>query len=159
MEVHSTMFAAAQELHRRFRHRSAELIATDIFQSQRLQSATKNVGKYNAFVSLECKRLNAGKLTCATVFVLLILKLSTEIPEGQPRQKVNELAKKIGAKWSAMSDEEKIAATTEELAHLRERRANREVGEHRVAATAAQDSFLTLERVQENVSCLSVLLD
>lgn len=51
-----------------------------------------------------------------------------------------------------MSDEEKVAATKDELPHLRDRRANREVGEHRIAATAAQDSFLTLERVQENVS-------
>ena len=53
--------------------------------------------------------------------------------------------------WEVMSEEEKDAATREELAHLRDRRANKEVGEHRVSATAAQDSVLTLQCVQETV--------
>lgn len=73
MEIHSTMYAAAQELHSRFPHRSVELVTTDIFQSQRLQSATKNVGNYSAFVSLECKRLNAGELKVVASFIYLLL--------------------------------------------------------------------------------------
>ena len=155
LEIHGKMFEAAKELHQRFPHLSPELIATDIFQSERLQSSTKDVGKYSAFVSLECKCRNAGEFTCATI--LFILTLPTDVPEGQPRRKVHEMSKEIAAKWREMSKEEKDAATKEELAHLRDRRANKEVGEHWVAATAAQDSFLTLERVQENVSLLGVL--
>lgn len=69
MEIHNTMYTAAEELHSRFPHRSTELIATDIFQSQRLQSATKNVGNYSAFVSLECERLNAGELTYVIIMI------------------------------------------------------------------------------------------
>ncbi|KAE9386539.1 hypothetical protein BT96DRAFT_1005981 [Gymnopus androsaceus JB14] len=138
LEIHGKMFEAAKELHQRFPHLSPELIATDIFQSERLQSSTKDVGKYSAFVSLECKRRNA------------------DVPEGQPRRKVHEMSKEIAAKWCEMSKEEKDAATKEELAHLHDCRANKEVGEHRVAATAAQDSFLTLERVQENLTRLTM---
>ncbi|KAE9404796.1 hypothetical protein BT96DRAFT_935467 [Gymnopus androsaceus JB14] len=138
LEVHQQIYAAAAEIHERFIHIPTELIATDIFQSERLQASTKNVGRYNAFVSLQSKLMNA------------------EVPEGQPRQKVNELSKKIAKMWEVMSEEEKDAATREELAHLRDRRANKEVGEHRVSATAAQDSVLTLQRVQETLQRLTM---
>ncbi|KAF9068256.1 hypothetical protein BDP27DRAFT_1166056, partial [Rhodocollybia butyracea] len=128
----------AAEIHERFPQLSVDLIVTDIFQSERLQSATKDVGRYSAFVSLESKRLNA------------------EVPEGQPRRKVHEMSSEIAAKWREMSEEEKDVATKGELAHLRDRRANKEIGEHRVPAAAAHDSFLTLERVQENLERLNI---
>ncbi|KAF9075292.1 hypothetical protein BDP27DRAFT_1157885, partial [Rhodocollybia butyracea] len=77
-------------------------------------------------------------------------------PEGQPRRKVHEMSSEIAAKWRTMSEEEKDIATKVELEHLHDRRANREVGEHRVPAAAAQDSFLTLEHVQENLKRLNM---
>ena len=61
LEVHQQIYAAAAEIHERFIHLPTELIATDIFQSERLQVSTKNVGRYNAFVSLQSKLMNAGK--------------------------------------------------------------------------------------------------
>ncbi|KAF9054925.1 hypothetical protein BDP27DRAFT_1146541, partial [Rhodocollybia butyracea] len=138
LDVHQQIYAAAAEIHERFPQLSVDLIVTDIFQSERLQSATKDVGRYSAFVSLESKRLNA------------------EVPEGQPRRKVHEMSSEIAAKWREMSEEEKDVATKGELAHLRDRRANKEIGEHRVPAAAAHDSFLTLERVQENLERLNI---
>ncbi|KAF9063160.1 hypothetical protein BDP27DRAFT_1170318, partial [Rhodocollybia butyracea] len=127
----------AEEIHERFPKMAVELILTDIFQSERLQSATKDVGRYSAFVSLESKRLNA------------------EVPEGQPRRKVHEMSSEIAAKWRELSEAEKNEATKEELAHLRDRRANKEIGEHQVPAAAAQDTLLTLERVKENLRRLT----
>ncbi|KAE9403527.1 hypothetical protein BT96DRAFT_990188 [Gymnopus androsaceus JB14] len=108
LEVHQQIYAAAAEIHECFIHLPTELIATDIFQSERLQVSTKNVGRYNTFVSLQSKLMNA------------------EIPEGQPRQKVDELSKKISKMWEVMSEEEKDAATREELAHLCDCQANKE---------------------------------
>jgi hypothetical protein len=61
------------------------------------------------------------------------------------------MSSEIAARWRAMSESEKDEATKSELAHLRDRRANKEIGEHRVTAAAAQDSFLTIERVRESV--------
>jgi hypothetical protein len=88
------------------------------------------------------------------IYIYISNILPTEVPEGQPRRKVHEMSSEIAAKWRTMSEEEKDIATKVELEHLRDRRANREVGEHRVPAAAAQDSFLTLERIEENVSTL-----
>ena len=75
----------------------------------------------------------------------------TELPEGAPKQKINEMALKISKRWKIMSEDEKNNATKDALIELRERRENREVGEHKPGAAAAQDSFLTSERIQETV--------
>ncbi|KAF9071998.1 hypothetical protein BDP27DRAFT_1170033, partial [Rhodocollybia butyracea] len=74
---------------------------------------------------------------------------------GQPRRKVHEMSSEIAAKWREMSEAEKNEATKEGLAHLRDRRANKEIGEHQVPAAAAQDTFLTLERVKDNLRRLT----
>lgn len=83
---------------------------------------------------------------------LFLIAYQTELPEGAPKMKVNEMSTKISKKWGEMSEEEKNNATKDALIELRERRLNKEVGEHKPGAVAAQDSFLTGERVQETVS-------
>jgi hypothetical protein len=71
LEVHQQIYAAAQEIHERFPHLSVSLITTDIFQSERLQSATKDVGRYSAFVSLESKRINNGEFYLCDLYIYL----------------------------------------------------------------------------------------
>ncbi|KAE9392163.1 hypothetical protein BT96DRAFT_778287, partial [Gymnopus androsaceus JB14] len=75
---------------------------------------------------------------------------------GEPKKKVNELSKEISKKWKAMSDEEKNSLTKDVLVELRERRENKEVGEHKPGAVAAQDSFMTGERVQDTLKRLNM---
>lgn len=65
--------------------------------------------------------------------------------------KVHEMSSKIAEKWCKMSEEEKDSITKDALVELQERRLNKEIGEHKPGAVAAQDSFLTGERVQETV--------
>ncbi|KAE9387171.1 hypothetical protein BT96DRAFT_1005378 [Gymnopus androsaceus JB14] len=138
LKAHQRICEMALEIHEQFGNRSVDLIATDIFQSKRLQTATKDIGPYHAFVSLQARRMNA------------------ELPEGEPKQKVNELSKKISLLWKEMSKEERIDATKDTLVDLRERRENKEVGEHKPGAVAAQDSFLTGERIKETLECLNM---
>lgn len=54
-----------------------------------------------------------------------------------------------------MSPEEKITATKEDLAMLRERRENKEVGTHNMDITSSQDSTLTAEKLKDAVSFVS----
>lgn len=71
--------------------------------------------------------------------------------------KVHEMSAEISRKWRNMSEEEKDNTTKDTLVELRERRLNKEVGEHKPEAVAAQDSFLTGERVQDTVCALHSL--
>ncbi|KAE9389241.1 hypothetical protein BT96DRAFT_755967, partial [Gymnopus androsaceus JB14] len=93
---------------------------------------------YHAFVSMESKRINAGKYN------------------GEPKRKVNEMAEEISEAWKLLSKEERKNITKDVLGDLRERRANREIGRHNPGAVAAQDSFLTGERVRETLERLNV---
>ena len=151
IHVHEQIKQMATEIHHQFDKKySMDEIATDIFQSHRLRTATKDVGRYHAFVSMQSKIMNAGEYRCILKYLFLIAP-PTETPEGEPKKKVNELSKEISKKWKAMSDEEKNSLTKDILVELRECRENKEVGEHKPGAVAAQDSFMTGERVQDTV--------
>ena len=71
LEVHQQVYKAAEEIHEQFLHLPVDHIVTDIFQSERLQSATKDVGRYSVFVSLESKHLNAGEFYLFEYFFTL----------------------------------------------------------------------------------------
>ncbi|KAE9401741.1 hypothetical protein BT96DRAFT_991898 [Gymnopus androsaceus JB14] len=144
IHVHKQIKQMATEIHHQFNKKySMDEIATNIFQSHRLRTATKDVGRYHAFVSMQSKIMNA------------------ETPEGEPKKKVNKLSKEILKKWKTMLDEEKNSLTKDILVELRERRAlgmreNKEVGEHKPGAVAAQDSFMTGEQVQDTLKWLNM---
>ena len=65
-EAHQQIRRMAKELHEQFRNRTVDDIATDIFQSNRLQTSTKDIGRYHAFLSMQSKLLNAGELQTST---------------------------------------------------------------------------------------------
>ncbi|KAE9406808.1 hypothetical protein BT96DRAFT_987077 [Gymnopus androsaceus JB14] len=69
-------------------------------QSRQLKDSSKKVSCYAAFTSNQMKVLNA------------------ETPKGQPHQKVNQLLKMIAEKWGKMTEEERVAATEEDLVAL-----------------------------------------
>lgn len=71
-EAHQWIRQTAAEIHERFPRRSADEIATDIFQSHRLHTSTKDVGRYHAFVSLQSKVLNAGECRLYVRKIILI---------------------------------------------------------------------------------------
>lgn len=81
----------------------------------------------------------------------------TEIPEGVPKMKVHKMLTEISEKWRNMSEEEKDNITKDTLIELREHRLNKEVGEHKPGAVAAQDLFLTGECIQDMVRVLHSL--
>ncbi|KAE9406009.1 hypothetical protein BT96DRAFT_987981 [Gymnopus androsaceus JB14] len=137
-EAHQKIQQLALEIHAKFKNFSQDRVVTDVFQSRRLKDSSKKVSRYAAFVSAQMKILNA------------------ETPEGQPRQKVNELSKRIADQWGKMTEEEKVAATEEGLTALCERREVQDTGTwHNADLSASHDTSLTVGRVKEELQRLN----
>ncbi|KAJ3804139.1 hypothetical protein F5876DRAFT_83695 [Lentinula aff. lateritia] len=113
-------------------------VITDVFQSQRLKDSSKDISCYSAFTSLQMQILNANT------------------PEGQPRQKVNQLSHIIAEKWRGMTEEERVAAMEDEIVVLHERRENKELGMwHNTDISATHDSSMTVSHVKEELTRLA----
>ncbi|KAJ4492275.1 hypothetical protein C8R41DRAFT_737490, partial [Lentinula lateritia] len=94
----------------------------------------KEVSRYAAFTSLQMRILNAN------------------IPEGQPCQKANQLVPVIAEKWREMTEEERVAATEDEVTAMRERRVSKELGTwHNADVSANHDSTMTVSRIKEEL--------
>ncbi|KAF8825726.1 hypothetical protein HHX47_DHR6000278 [Lentinula edodes] len=137
-EIHKQLREAAAEVRSRFPDHTLERVITDVFQSQRLKDSSKDISRYSAFTSLQMRTLNANT------------------PEGQPRQKVNQLSHIIAEKWRGMTEEERVAATEDKIVALHERRENKELGMwHNADVSATHDSSMTVSRVKEELTCLA----
>ncbi|KAJ3864419.1 hypothetical protein EV359DRAFT_41114 [Lentinula novae-zelandiae] len=137
-EIHKQLREAAAEVRSRFPDHTLERVITDVFQSQRLKDSSKDISRYSAFTSLQMRALNANT------------------PEGQPRQKVNQLSHIIAEKWRGMTEEERVAAMEDEIVALRERRENKELGMwHNADVSATHDSSMTVSRVKEELTRLA----
>ncbi|KAJ4463551.1 hypothetical protein C8J55DRAFT_443785, partial [Lentinula edodes] len=98
----------------------------------------KDISRYSAFTSLQMQILNANT------------------PEGQPRQKVNQLSHIIAGKWRGMTEEERVAVTEDEIVVLRERRENKELGMwHNADISATHDSSMTVSCVKKELTRLA----
>ncbi|KAJ3844674.1 hypothetical protein F5878DRAFT_655693 [Lentinula raphanica] len=139
LDAHQQLYALAAEIHEKFPNRRVKSIAADIFQSDRLKVALKDVGPYHAFLMAEAKRIN-----------------DEAEAEGKGRRKINQLSGKISEMWKAMSAEERIEATKTDLESLRERRLNKEVGTHNVDIASSQDSTITAEKLRAALERLGV---
>ncbi|KAJ3727622.1 hypothetical protein C8R42DRAFT_717063 [Lentinula raphanica] len=138
LEVYDEIQNLANEVHAKFPSISVERILTDIYQSQQLKGASKEISLYSAFISAEMEATNS------------------KIPEGQDKKKVNEMAGTIAKKWASMSKEEQVAAMKDQLVVLRERRDNKELGTWRNADISANhDTSMTVARMKEELSRLS----
>ncbi|KAJ3871364.1 hypothetical protein F5051DRAFT_446296 [Lentinula edodes] len=137
-EIHQQLRDAAAEVHSQFPDHTLERVITDVFQSQRLKDSSKDISRYSVFTSLQMQILNANT------------------PEGQPRQKVNQLSHIIAEKWRGMTEEERVAVTEDEIVVLRERKENKELGMwHNTDISATHDSSMTVSRVKEELTRLA----
>ncbi|KAJ3870989.1 hypothetical protein F5051DRAFT_446816 [Lentinula edodes] len=134
-DAHQQIQELAREIQSRFGYCTFEGVVTDIFQSQWLKDSSKEVSHYAAFMSLQMHIFNAN------------------IPEGQPRQKANQLAPVIIAeKWREMTEEERAAATEDEVTTMCERRVSKELGTwHNANVSANHDSTMTVSRIKEEL--------
>ncbi|KAJ3925962.1 MAG: hypothetical protein NXY57DRAFT_906391 [Lentinula lateritia] len=133
-DAHQQIQELAREIQSCFGYRTFEWVVTNIFQSQRLKDSSKEVSRYAAFTSLQMRILNAN------------------IPEGQPRQKANQLVPVIAEKWREMTEEERVAATEDEVTAMRERRVSKELGTwHNADVSANHDSTMTVSRIKEEL--------
>ncbi|KAJ3818207.1 hypothetical protein F5880DRAFT_1617578 [Lentinula raphanica] len=139
LDAHQQLYELAAEIHEKFPNRRVKSIAADIFQSDRLKVASKDVGPYHAFLMAQAKIIN-----------------DKAEAEGQDRRKINQLSGKISEMWKAMSAEERIEATKTDLEALRERRMNKEVGTHNVDIASSQDSTITAEKLKDSLERLGV---
>ncbi|KAE9390003.1 hypothetical protein BT96DRAFT_1002728 [Gymnopus androsaceus JB14] len=137
-EAHQKLEELADEIQAKFKNFGLDRVLTDVFQLRRLKDSSRKVSRYAAFTSSQMRILNA------------------EIPEGQPRQKVNKVSKIIADRWKGMTEEERVAATEEEMAAIYERREGKEVGTwHNADIVASHDTSMTVSRVKEELQRLN----
>ncbi|KAK7435758.1 hypothetical protein VKT23_019455 [Stygiomarasmius scandens] len=98
-----------------------------LMQSYCLKQKRWKLGPFQAFVSMEMKRINA------------------EVPEGTPRMKVLDCMPDIAKKWVTLTDDEKIVVTADELCQLEENRENRELAGHNSSISAFHNVQTSLE--------------
>ncbi|KAF8066019.1 hypothetical protein FPV67DRAFT_1418617 [Lyophyllum atratum] len=132
-EKHADLLKHAEDLHRRFGKHSVDYYMQEIMQVSRLQKKKKSSGSWNAYVSLEVKRMNS------------------ELPEGVPKKKVHELISGIAATWKTLSDAEKTAYTQEKLTELHDTREMRDLASHNVPISAFHDTRVTLDALDDEI--------
>ncbi|RDB30730.1 hypothetical protein Hypma_005885 [Hypsizygus marmoreus] len=135
-DAHDQVFSLAEGLRSCFQKHSTDYYLEEIMQGSRLKKNHKNAGSWNAFVSMEVKRIN------------------DELPEGVPRKKANELIGQIAMKWHTLSDEEKRSCTKDALSKLQDAREMRLLGSHNVPINAFHDTRVTLQTLEDEIEHL-----
>lgn len=95
-------------------------------------------------------------LTILCIFIdrELTMLLSPELPENEPKKKINDpdVSALIAGEWAAMSEEQKIEATKEHAAQMTEDRETRFTGENNSGISAFHDCRVTVGDMEEKVS-------
>jgi hypothetical protein len=84
----------------------------------------------------------------------VITNIVTALPSNQPRLKASGYVAEVSAMWKAMSTEEKIAATSESLKHLKDYRENKRSAHHNNNASAFHDAQSTLVSIKKEVKSI-----
>ncbi|EMD37934.1 hypothetical protein CERSUDRAFT_94917 [Gelatoporia subvermispora B] len=111
-------------------------VKTEIMQDRRKATTKRAPNRWNAFVMSEAKRMNDA------------------LPDGAPRLKSSELAGQIRERWLAMSPEERVAATTNTIQELADKREMRRHAPHNTAISAFHDARASITAMQRDLEAL-----
>ncbi|KAK7451710.1 hypothetical protein VKT23_012389 [Stygiomarasmius scandens] len=127
----------AEEMREQFGKHSVQWYVDEIMQTHRLQRKSREPTRFQAFVSLRMKEINAN------------------IPAGDPRKKATECMPQLAKEWGEMSKEERISATEESVTELKDNKDNKHLASHNSSVSAFHDVRTTMEDVKLSLQCLN----
>ena len=138
---------------------------TRIFQSHRRPKAERKTSRWNAYVSIRLKQINASKLS-SLVTTLPYVPISTYhvaefsdspfssgLPAGQARKRANDadVLALLSREWAVMSEEERAAATDTRVKEIKEDKETRLTGENNAGISAFHDAAGVMRLVENEV--------
>ena len=154
-DARNGVWEAAKQMHAEFQAHSSEYYYRLIMQASRITSKKRRTSRWNAYLSKELQRRNAGAFS--TIFIatrsVAADSASTDVPEGEDRKRVSDgdLTREIARQWKSMSEEEQIAATDDTLKELQERQEDHMTGTHTVPIHAFHDARATVATIEREV--------
>lgn len=144
----SVVYEEAKKISETYGHKDADVCYRELMQRTRVANTKRSASRWNAFLREEVKRRNDRSLS--PIALCLVANIVTDLPDGQ-RLKASGYVSEISAMWKAMSEEEKIARTSESLKHLEDYRENKSSAHHNNNASAFQDAQLALTSIKREV--------
>ncbi|KAK7441181.1 hypothetical protein VKT23_016662 [Stygiomarasmius scandens] len=136
-EAFKVVIEQATALQERFGKHDVQWYLDELMQTHRLKQTKKKLSAFQAFVSIEVKRINS------------------EIPEGQPRKKVGDCMGEIKERWSLMSKETQESITADALKELESNCENKELAADNNTLSAFHDVRTTLDDVKVSLQRLN----
>ncbi|KAI0686685.1 hypothetical protein BC835DRAFT_1420287 [Cytidiella melzeri] len=132
----SEVWKLAEALHKDLGTNSVKYWYERLLQQSSKQRQSRQTSRWNAFLSKETRARNET------------------LPPGAPRPKVHDFAPQICNLWKAMSKQEQVAATEEELVQIAGVKEMKKTASHSVALNAFHDARALLASVQSQMESL-----